>query len=848
MPNPFPTVTIHNELDVPVVLYDAFQSDPHAPSNAETLLGTLTRLATVKASSSEAITPIHGPISAYLAYDSNGGPIAREFTMGTGPVTRTIDQKDTDRIAATGRFVDLINADPRVAKSFQALLNGERAALAVTAFFQHDAPAEYKDCTFVSYLMVVAARARKPGAEPVESATYSLSQLCNSLGGRWPSVFPDITVRNFTCHNENDSFVLSGDVAVRDLPFVPEATSFIRSILPDSVRATLQFHYGLDLGVLGTRIMFSLPSISLVDGVRLDNPTITLDISPLFEFAVFTAKATIPFSLFGKTFKANVSMVIDNAEAEIGVVLDGDHGSLLAPPVMKGVHFDEFGVGMGFFFEPPSYVLGVEGKFHIGDGSGSSIVQLDDDAFALVCRMDGDVPDPQYIAFNVPKLELGDLITIFTNTSVDLGVPITASDLSFHWSENPLEPVALPDGSLSDGGYGFSGNLDFFGLSFYADMQMDLNGVRGRAAMAPLSLGPLTMTGDGLGVSIKVDANGNPIRNNQIATTKQMRDAIAKATTTQLVAPGGPYLAIDTGGSPYLTLSAGVKLFDVFSESIKASVASDGIRFELDCGAVLSGTMKCTLHDFHNLQCDFTFGIDKSISLPSVGGFGMGSIPLRAQCNATLEVDASGGDVVVSVKAGFDFEGVSMSIGPFKLDSDTAGISGLVSRITEEAVDYAAGHAGDLLGLNNLGQWAQWVGNGMIQGVESVVKVLSGLGMPIDNVANLLGSCGFPADRALKELMNEFSPAASQLASYLQNSFRLPAAPAAALLRDARFLAGDIGSALSSVYGCGPDAVHDILQGAGFSAGEIGPVLTTIWPGIDPTHWDLPSPPDWNPF
>jgi hypothetical protein len=823
----FPTVTFQNKLSVPFVVYDAFRTDPNATPGPDTFFGTLTQLATVQPNSTQTVIPIHGPISTYLAYDANGAPIAREFTLGAAPVTLTVDDTDTARMAATEKFVDFITANPNdtSATTVKTMLLSDGAASKLDTFFQTMAPADYKDCTFVSYVMVIAARARTAASPSVQDASYSMSTLCNSLGGSWPAEFPDITVRNFTCSADNDTLVVSGDVDTSSVTFVPEGSSFLRSMLPPTVRATFQFHYGVDLGALSTRITFTLPSISLVGGVRLNNPTITLDISPIFRFAVLTAKAAIPFSLFGKTFDANVSMVVDNVEAEVAVDIDGDHNSLPSPPIMKGVHFDEFGVGMGVFFDPPAYALGVEGKFHIGDGGG--VVQLDDDDFVVVCRLDGDVPDPLYISFYVPSLQLGDLITIFTDTSLDFGIPIGVSDLSFQWAKNPLEPVALPDGSLSRMGYGFSGNLNVLGLSFYGDVEIDAGGLKGTVTMDPLSLGPLKLTGNGAGVTIKVDANGKPIRNNQVATTKAVKDAIANATTKQLVAPGGPSLTVNTGSSPYLSLGAGISLFGLVNESIEATIDSDGISFELDFGVLLQGTMQCTLIDYHNFYGKFAFGLDTSIPLPTIAGFSLGSVPLEALCDTKVNVNASESDVVLSVVGGFDFEGLDLSIGPFTVDVPIGSISDLIETIVKYVLDHALEFFNNVIGTAE--KWAELAFNGVITGIRDVAGGLkTAFNKTAQEVAGIMSNVGYGIEEAAAAIRNAFSSSAEDLASALRAGYGATAEAATAVLRNVGYAITDVASALSSVFGQTPEAVNDILQGAGYTADEVKEAFETL--------------------
>lgn len=837
MSNTFPTVSVQNKLKDPFVVYDSFRNTGAAGSND--MFGTLTPVATVQPGATAAIIPIHGPISCYLAYAGDGTPIAREVAMGDAPVSFAIDNDDTKRIASTQRFYDAIMADQKgsLATTFTALLNAPKAATNVNAFFQANPP--YKDCTFISYMMVAAAKARTPG-KPVQSAGYSLSRLCNSLGGVWPSAFPDITITNFTSTTDNDTLVIGGDVDLQSLPFDPISAPFIRSLIPSTtVHATFRFHYGFDLGALGTRIEVDLPTMTLMPGLTIRKATISLDINPLFKFVVFGVKATIPFKLFNNDpFDALLTLTIDNLEASVGIVIDGNHASL-TPPMAKGVHFDQFGVGMGIFFEPPGYVIGVQGKFHIGDNGG--LVALQDDTFAIVCRMEGDVPDPLYLSFYVPKMQLADIITMFTNASVDIGLPLTITDLSYRWSKAALEPVILPDGTLSKPGYGFSGTLDLFGLSFRGDYNIDLTGIEANATMSPFSLGPLKLAGNGPGVSMKFDANGNPIHNNQVATTKAMRDAVAKATTRQIVAPGGPSLKITTSGSPFLSLGANVSIFDLVANSITATVDTGGIKWEQDLGAVVQSKMRCTLATSGGFQGDFTYGLDLSVPLPSIAGFSLGSIPLKAMFDATLGIKASASDPSLTVGGGFDFEGLRLSIGPYSIDVHTGKFVDVIDSIGKYILD----HAGDLFSsiIGDAGKWAQLVLNEAIDGVTAVAEGLkTAFNKTAEEVAGIMKGVGYGIDYIARELQSAYGATADALASVLkgagygidqtaeaiQSAYGATADTMASALKGAGYAADEISRTMSSTLGYSADAINTALQGAGFAADQVESAFKSV--------------------
>ncbi|KAF6515803.1 hypothetical protein HZS61_004544 [Fusarium oxysporum f. sp. conglutinans] len=301
--------------------------------------------------------------------------------------------------------------------------------------------------------------------KPLDQAVYSLSTLVNLLGGTWPSDFPDIVVTKFTCNTKNDS-----DEALQ---------SFGSLFDVEELQVALSINYSFGLNLFGTRLSISLDAMHVPFGglarLTINKPTVTIDINPLFKFVVFTITGDIPFNIFGKAFEADVSMVIDNIEANFGIVIKGDNASLPAPPVMKGMHFDSFGVRIGIIFEPPGAAIGLSGQLHIGDAGSSAQVALDDDKFVIVCELVEEVPNPLYISFYVPQMHLADVLTVFTHAPSPFDVPVTFTDLSFLWSENPMEPVALPDRLLSNMGYGFSAAANILGFSFYGDLEINLN-------------------------------------------------------------------------------------------------------------------------------------------------------------------------------------------------------------------------------------------------------------------------------------------------------------------------------------------------------------------------------------
>jgi hypothetical protein len=826
----YPEISIHNTLAEAVTVYDAFDDNPGDTSLAN-YFGTLTSLGAVTADATSRFTPIHGPISTYIIYDSKNNPVKRVFTLGTAPQAFEVAQSDLDVITATQSFVELLQNKPDdpEAQQFNALVKGGKgSAQAVDAFFQHSA--DYKTCTYISYMLVVVALARTPATRdlPPAQQTYGLSTLLRFMGIDWPSGLPDIVVSQFYCTDADGQIQLGGQLNVKDVTFSDGVIDHVLSILPaETVRFTVAVDItpGIAVGATQLQCVFDTLSIPLGGGesISFQQPTVLLSLMPLFKFVVFEIEATIPFSLFGSpTFDAIAAMTIDNVEAEIGVTLDGGSHTLLTPPGIKGLHFDQFGVGMGLFFEPPGFALGVQGKFHIGDGQ--QVMQLDDDTFALVCGLEADIPNPLYLSFYVPRLGLDQVVELFTNRSISLDFPIDFSDLSFHWAENPMEPITLPDGTLAPMGYGFSAAMNLFGIGFYTDMEIDFNGLQGTAQLDPFSLGPvLSLTGDGKGVTIKVDANGNPIPNNTIPQTAAAKQAIEQAKTKQLVKPGGPELQVSTASSPYFKLDAKLAFLG-FHDSIDATIDANGISFTLDFGSIISGEMTCVLKDYHNFSGKFAYGPDFGISLPTIGGVNLGSIHLTAQITAMLGLTTSASDVVFTVGGGFDFQGKNYQIGPFSLDIHIASIADVLSAIGDWLLHNIETVFSSL--LSDAKAWAQAIYNDAIKPAEAgaayVVSALkNSFGQTVDQVGELLKGSNYAFADVASAMKNTFDADASQVASALTTAFQAPANQVAAALQNVGYTAEDAARALSDVFGLAPADVSSALQGAGYAVSDV---------------------------
>lgn len=786
---PYPSVTFQNQLTVAVNVYDAFNNNDEQ-QNTTDYFGTLTLLGNVPAGGQATFTPINGPISTYIVYDVSNNPVVRTFTLGAAASTFQVTQADVAVITATKAFITLTTTsptDPQVVSFLALIKNGASSAEAINSFFQ--GTTNYNTCTFVSYMLAItqmAQQGQQQLATPA-SAVYSLSQLCGFFNVSWPSGFPDVAITNFSCTEANGDITLGGTIEISGLPDVPQATmTNLLSMLPSATaQFTLNFNYGSGGN---TSLQIVLPNISVPTGngntFQLQTPTLYLSINPLFKFVIFEISATVPFNIFGSpTFDAALSMTIDNDEAAIGVVVTGNNNTLFTPPILQGIHFDTIGVSMGLFFEPPGYVLGVEGAFHVGDGTNN--ITLDDNQFLIVCEFDGPVPNPLYISFYIPQLNLSEIITMFTNTPNNIDVPVSFNELSFVWMEDPMAPITLPDGQLSQMAYGFSAYADILGLQFYGNVQVNLtNGLSGIITMSPYSIGSIfSLTGNGQAVSIKVDANGNPIPNNVVPLTAAQQQATQAAATQQIIAPGGPEMTMSSSSSPYFTLDASATFLGS-TDTIDCTVTSSGFNFNLQLSDI---DISCVLNQGAFIGT-FTYTPSLNISLPD----NLGSINLTSAISVTINLSVSASNIDFSVSGSFTFNGDNLSFGPITLDENISGITSLIQSIE----------------------------NGIIADAENIFSSVT------QDVSNWASS-------VYNKYIVPAEPGASYMVTAFKNTFNQVVGDVGSLLGGGNFAAQDVASAVQTIYGAQPQQIAGVLQTAGFSSSEAATALTAIGIGQD---------------
>ncbi len=818
------SIPFTNTLGYDINLYDSFNPD-QPTSDEDNYLGHLTLLGTVKSNTSADIKTIRS-CSAFVAENAaSGEPLAR---FARGPISKvagyTIGQSDEDAMTETIKFISFLmfNPDHAMTKAFNALWNDTSNPLlpAIDNFFSQYP--DYNKCNFKTYMMGITYIASHPDAVITPFPVYSLSGLVKHWGGVWPDGMPDITISHFSFTFINNQLKLGIYIDLSTLPYeTKEVADNVKTLgyKDTTVKVTLQTNFQISLGIFGTRITIDFDDFKIPTGssssIAVTKPEAIIDINPTFKFVVFTLKGMIPFKVNNTKMDADISLTIDNEEAHVGAVIAGDGCSFPAPPVLKGLFFDEVGIGMGLFFKPPAFSFGLETKFHLGTPKSGNIIALDDDTAVMVFKTSGEIPVPVFISFYVPRMDINEIVELFTNVNPDLDSSIIFSNLSFKWCENIMDPVVLPDGSLASAGYAFSGNADVYAFQFYGDVSLDLEkGLTAEIEMSPINWkNVFQLTGSGKGKTIKVDSKGSPIKNNFIPTTQAEKDEVEKATETVITTAGGPLLIINTLSMPLLQINAKASLFELIEYDIIASIDKEGIKFELDYGVILTKKMICNLTNFHNFYGQFGYYIDKSIPLPIVNNVSLGSLQLKSDTSIHFSINTSTTDIVLGVGGQFDFEGFHFTFGDFNADISISKISDFISAI----IDYLIKEAKTIFSAitDKAEEWAKVAGKGIVTGFDDAGKVMKNVyGKSKEEMVMILKDTGFVANDIAKGLKEGYGLASQVVAS---------------LLRNAGYEVSVIGGAIKNAWNCGMDDITWALKEGGFDASEVTFALKKIF-------------------
>lgn len=426
------------------------------------------------------------------------------------------------------------------------------------------------------------------------------------------------------------------------------------------------------------------------DKLVLSDVYVQLNESGAAVSATVGGSVLIPFNHV--TLQATGAMAISETSMEAIFQLkaqqDGQPAAIPSPFGLAGVSLDELDIEVGVDFEPPGVDLGIEGKFNI---KGQ---QVDANDFTIVLDLEGEVPNPTYLSTHIQSLTIADAITALTGQTV-AGPPsvITAvqgQDIAMYWSESA--GIVLPDGTLSQGGFGFNGILSIGGFTAHGSLAVSTaSGVSGDAEMSPIQLGNVfSLTGSGKGVTVKQVqiADGDwetmavPPQPGQKLTTRDY----------QIIAPGGATIAFNSQQSPFLDVSAKASLFNFINADVEIEIRDDGFnwkqtesigslaKIEFDCALSTSG---------FSCHAEFDLNLTGDIGPFKILGIDFGTLHLDIKFTADLTVTVDANGFSMEVSGSFEFEGDKLTMPTLTIHEDFQSFEQLPELILKQIEDEA---------------------------------------------------------------------------------------------------------------------------------------------------------------
>ncbi|MDE1463004.1 hypothetical protein [Spartinivicinus poritis] len=821
------SISVTNKLSKEIIIYDAYYKN-----EKDNYKKGLTKLGVVAANSTSHITPLRSATLFVATLSDSDIPVYVKEWLALGSITPLIvTQQSQSALANSLDFIKFAatHSTANTIKQFNALWKNENSndlINSVNNYFKNTK--HYRNCCFLSYNL--AMRYHTYILTKLDDS-HSLKALIENMGGDWPVGFPDVQVSHVNVQTKNgtlDIWVkLDMNLLAQQLP----AASNLNTITKES-----SLLFNIDINPMAINLNSYFDTLSIPAGGRstleIKKPKVKLSINPLFQFIVFEVIGDIFFNVFGQPLSATVSMVIDNIEANVAVNIKSPHQSLLTPPGIKGLHLDEFGMEIGVFFKPTGLDLGISGRFHLGE-SNTKLTDIKDNQFGLVFSIVEEVPEPAYLSYYLSQISLEELLILFTNTRSNIPFPISFKNLSFYWSQ---EPIALPDGTLSHIGLSFSSAADILGFKYYGQFNLDLNrGIEANIQAEPILLGNIFhLYGDGKGVNIRVDGQGNPIKNNQLKSDKVV------CKTKNLVPSGGLVMTMSTSSSPYFHIKAKLSFLELIDYEIDATIDHRGINFELDFSSLIKNKMSCVLNSYRHFHSQFTYGIDSVIPLPNLCSFHMGHLHLKADVNATLILNIQNNQLIVSASAEFTFQNMDFTVPVFELKSTPHELSDIIKAFEQKIISDAKSIFEKL--LNNASQWAHWVEAGLIDSVSNIACGLkSGYQFSAKLTTPILKDIGYNASKTAKAMINA-SYSIDSISSSLSQDYNLTNSQLANSLNDAGVeinsiaeglkstgaSASQVASTLKNTLKLNNNTVKAALQSAQYPINEVNQGLKSI--------------------
>lgn len=430
------------------------------------------------------------------------------------------------------------------------------------------------------------------------------------------------------------------------------------------------------------------------NSLHIDDAMVKVILSPGNAQApvAFQVQGSVQVPIGDKTLYATARLSFDEDQADASFMLRETIDPPKGPPVpvslpnpmgIKGIALDSIGGEIGVQFEPPSVVMGLEGSFTIGGEAYGS------DQFAFVVAFEESLPNPVFLHVHLAELDMQVILTacLDVTTVPDFMNSIKLSELSIYWCETA---TTLPDGTVTQAGFGFNGILGLFSFSLYASLKIrQAQGISGAALMSPIHMTGLAVTGQGKGMIVKQIYVNDQWETITQKLLDQSKGRHYPTRSHQVIAPGGPVLEFNTVSSPYFSASLEVTLLGLVREQVYAQVSNSGFTFDLgySIANVVDFTLACTLQDEKNFSgsAAFSFGLRHRFGAIDILGYDLGGIDLDTDFNAQLALTINtdtGFQLVVS--GNFDFEGITKTFPTLTLGASFTNMGNLVDAIIQQ--------------------------------------------------------------------------------------------------------------------------------------------------------------------
>lgn len=456
------------------------------------------------------------------------------------------------------------------------------------------------------------------------------------------------------------------------------------------------------------------------DQIKLSQAALMIYFSGEFRI---TGSVQIPSGTNNIEATASLDLSATGAQCTLVISNDSSTGQPQAIPLpfgLAGLKLDQFAFEMGMVFEPAALDLGVAGKFHIINQPVAS------NDFALVISLEEEVPNIDYFSCYIAELDVKEVVVAATgnlNPSLpDVFNQVRASQLSLYWCD---DPVTLPDNTMAQVGFGFNGLIDVFGFKAFAHLNLSTSGgISGSAEMSPITYGPMTVIGTGKGVTVK----GEMVNGVVIPATRPLPPGqSANIQLYQVVPPGGPFINITAGGSPYFNVSFQFSLFNFIKESIEAEISNTGLSFEL--GYMIGGIDQCTFtcligKDNFAGSADFDLGIRADIDI-NIGILHLGPwhVDTGFDTSFNVAIDSAGFDM--KINASFHFDGFHMHIPQIELKETISSLEELPGKIKDQLLASAQSIFSDITGeASRILDGAKKVADDIAKGAERAATAI----------------------------------------------------------------------------------------------------------------------------